>query len=357
MIFFIPFSLSGQLRIELEIGAQHDGIDRVQLCFGITNTLPNDIDFSPNDNQKIVIQFGVPPSGGDFTVVNSCLDPQDFKFLIESLTSTIDLNAISTMRSDSQDFEMAFKFNQRVSIQPDKTLEIGCIDNFEIHCSCDNLIALVDCSGIQHTEFFNGNIIIAGAESCPEIEFPIPEKFEEEIEIFCQKSDDNGITVEWEELEDVNYYEVRINDEVWQKVDRSTLYTIEEIASTETQNVEVRAITGCEPMPYGMISCTFESEKEKLVYIPNAFSPNGDGINDELVISSQPGISIKELRIYERFGGLIYRATPADHQEVITWNVQGYNKKFGAQLFLCQVILIQKNREEEIVYGDVTMFK
>ena len=41
------------------------------------------------------------------------------------------------------------------------------------------------------------------------------------------------------------------------------------------------------------------------VLIPNVFSPNGDGINDELVISTS-GFSDRELSVYNRWGRLIY---------------------------------------------------
>ena len=110
-------------------------------------------------------------------------------------------------------------------------------------------------------------------------------------------------------------------------------------------------------MPMGIVNCTFESEKEELVYIPNAFSPNGDGINDELIITSKPGVFLKELRIYERYGGLVYSVASLDNREVITWNVQNSNLNYSPQLFLCQVILVNRQGEEEVVYGDVTILK
>jgi len=44
------------------------------------------------------------------------------------------------------------------------------------------------------------------------------------------------------------------------------------------------------------------------VYIPNAFSPNGDGNNDVLFVRGQ-GISILELRIYDRWGEKVFETT------------------------------------------------
>jgi len=45
------------------------------------------------------------------------------------------------------------------------------------------------------------------------------------------------------------------------------------------------------------------------VFIPNVFSPNGDGINDFFFLSSHPEavINIPILRIYDRWGGLVFQ--------------------------------------------------
>lgn len=47
-----------------------------------------------------------------------------------------------------------------------------------------------------------------------------------------------------------------------------------------------------------------------LLFIPNAFSPNGDGKND-LFAPAGPGITIEnyEMRIYNRSGQLVFRTT------------------------------------------------
>ncbi|MFK7979665.1 MAG: gliding motility-associated C-terminal domain-containing protein, partial [Saprospiraceae bacterium] len=48
---------------------------------------------------------------------------------------------------------------------------------------------------------------------------------------------------------------------------------------------------------------------DRPVYIPNIFSPNGDGINDEFFIPFSPAMTeVKELRIYDRTGALVYEA-------------------------------------------------
>ena len=45
------------------------------------------------------------------------------------------------------------------------------------------------------------------------------------------------------------------------------------------------------------------------VYLPTAFSPNGDGVNDRLTVMGPAGVArVSYLRVYDRWGGLVYSA-------------------------------------------------
>ena len=53
----------------------------------------------------------------------------------------------------------------------------------------------------------------------------------------------------------------------------------------------------------------FVVEKGK-IYVPNVFSPNGDGINDEIRIYPGPGIEkVLKWIIYDRWGDAVYGRT------------------------------------------------
>ncbi|RMD68871.1 MAG: hypothetical protein D6818_11015 [Bacteroidetes bacterium] len=57
-------------------------------------------------------------------------------------------------------------------------------------------------------------------------------------------------------------------------------------------------------------SCIYELEVSPLewkVYIPNVFSPNGDGAND-LFTAQGPFVEVLELRVYDRWGDLLWRS-------------------------------------------------
>jgi len=45
------------------------------------------------------------------------------------------------------------------------------------------------------------------------------------------------------------------------------------------------------------------------VFVPNAFSPNGDGVNDVFRAIGSPYLTQIELRVYNRYGGLIFTSS------------------------------------------------
>jgi gliding motility-associated-like protein len=74
------------------------------------------------------------------------------------------------------------------------------------------------------------------------------------------------------------------------------------------------------------------------LYMPNAFSPNGDGINDRFVLFSNLDreLHILSLRIFDRWGNLIYEASGATPGAVsASWdgNFRGRPAPVGTYLF------------------------
>jgi gliding motility-associated-like protein len=78
--------------------------------------------------------------------------------------------------------------------------------------------------------------------------------------------------------------------------------TIRELYGDQKFNLEVTDINGCKSN--GNIQVLVD--RNYSVFIPNVFSPNGDGINDELRIHSCLGVKeITNFRIFDRWGNLI----------------------------------------------------
>ena len=72
------------------------------------------------------------------------------------------------------------------------------------------------------------------------------------------------------------------------------------------------------------------------IYIPSAFSPNGDGINDIFTIFTGTGIStIQSFKVFDRWGNLVFQALDfPSNQENFGWDGKFQNRLFNNQIFL-----------------------
>ncbi|MFT7378116.1 MAG: gliding motility-associated-like protein, partial [Sphingobacteriales bacterium] len=75
------------------------------------------------------------------------------------------------------------------------------------------------------------------------------------------------------------------------------------ISVTATNNT-----SGCEVTKNGIVTVTKDVNKETEVYLPSAFSPNGDGINDKLNIIAK-NFQEFEMGVFNRWGGIIWGTT------------------------------------------------
>lgn len=63
----------------------------------------------------------------------------------------------------------------------------------------------------------------------------------------------------------------------------------------------------------GESPCDFENE----VFVPQAFSPNGDGINDQFTIPGIEGYPGNKITIFNRWGGTMFQASGYDNRSVV----------------------------------------
>ncbi len=82
----------------------------------------------------------------------------------------------------------------------------------------------------------------------------------------------------------------------------------------------------------------------RIVYIPNAFSPNNDGLNDFLSIFAGTGVErVDYLRIYDRFGSMIFEETDIPLNDISAgWNGRHQNGRrvpSGTYVYQTQIVL------------------
>ena len=96
------------------------------------------------------------------------------------------------------------------------------------------------------------------------------------------------------------------------------------------------------------------------IYVPNAFSPNGDGINDLFKIEAKTGSNskINTCLIFDRWGKQLYKA----HNFFINssdqwWDGTIKNKKVGAGTYIYLIEVEFDNNEIEILQGEINIIR
>ncbi len=102
----------------------------------------------------------------------------------------------------------------------------------------------------------------------------------------------------------------------------------------------------------GSVEVTFEKCEPK-IYVPNAFSPNDDGINDFFEIYGE-GFEILHLKIFNRWGGLVFNGTGNNAK----WNggIKGKKAQSGVYVYLLEYLNVY-NSQREINSGNVIILK
>lgn len=107
--------------------------------------------------------------------------------------------------------------------------------------------------------------------------------------------------------------------------------------------------------------CTYEDQllitvldKDK-IYIPNTFSPNGDGINDEvIVVTNLPDDRLVSFEIYDRWGSLLY----GQYSQIpLHWNgtVKGQDAQNGVYVY--KLTWMDERANLKVNTGDITLLR
>ncbi len=105
---------------------------------------------------------------------------------------------------------------------------------------------------------------------------------------------------------------------------------------------------------------TIVMQKDRRVFIPTAFSPNGDGTNDkfQIFVDQSQIVKINEFRIFNRWGEVVYEAedfTPDD--PVNGWDGNFKNERMNPGVFVYFAEIEFIDGLVEIYKGDVTLMK
>lgn len=124
---------------------------------------------------------------------------------------------------------------------------------------------------------------------------------------------------------------------------------------TSTYTVSVTSVDGCMDAD----SLTLYLDQKEDVYVPNVFSPNGDGINDLLLVSTGSEIEeIEHLSIYDRWGNMVYLNHQfAPNSIQASWDGTFKSQAVDPGVFVYRILWKKKDGSMTSRYGDVTVIR
>jgi len=120
-------------------------------------------------------------------------------------------------------------------------------------------------------------------------------------------------------------------------------------------NVLVMDTNGC----MGTARLVLNIIKDFQVYIPNVFSPNGDGSNDWFTIFTNEEIKeIVELEIFDRWGNNVFaKAKFPPNDPLLGWDGNFKNKEMNPAVFAYRAVVRDSSDELHHYKGDVTLIR
>jgi len=123
--------------------------------------------------------------------------------------------------------------------------------------------------------------------------------------------------------------------------------------STTTYNFEVTDSLGCTAVDMITVSV----DEIKSIYIPDIFSPNGDGENDMFFVQGK-GIEYVDLKIYDRWGEKVFERTKFNaNDKDLGWGGSYKGKPLNPAVFVYVVTGMYRDGEEILEAGNFTLIK
>jgi len=129
--------------------------------------------------------------------------------------------------------------------------------------------------------------------------------------------------------------------------------------NTSTQyQVFVTDQNGCSTSAFVTVN-VLESEPEPSVFIPSGFSPNNDGINDFLTVFASSGIVVNYLRVFDRWGNLVFeRINLPTNIESQGWDGKYKGKPLDGGVYLWVAEVVFPNTDDSTIEaGEVLLWR
>jgi gliding motility-associated-like protein len=109
--------------------------------------------------------------------------------------------------------------------------------------------------------------------------------------------------------------------------------------------------------------CTARDELQVQVkpfrlFAPTAFSPNGDGINDQFYLQSSKAYSIRHFRIFDRWGSLLFQGSElATNDAQLGWDGKSRDQPLRTGVYIWMAEIVNLAGESELIKGEVSLVR
>ena len=109
--------------------------------------------------------------------------------------------------------------------------------------------------------------------------------------------------------------------------------------------------------------CEYEAsiriEAQSQFYVPNAFSPNGDDLNDYFTLFSDRSVaSIQSFQIFDRWGEMVHHACDvAPGQAEGAWDGTFRGRSLPPGVYVYRMEVLDKSGDRHFKYGEVTLIR
>ncbi len=100
--------------------------------------------------------------------------------------------------------------------------------------------------------------------------------------------------------------------------------------------------------------------RERQVFVPGGFTPNGDSVNDVLMVHGKTGTRVLTFRVYDRWGELMFRADDYDintAESAFVWNGDFKGKPMNSAVFVWYVEVEYIDGRQESFEGNTTLLR
>ena len=98
--------------------------------------------------------------------------------------------------------------------------------------------------------------------------------------------------------------------------------------------------------------------KPRQVFVPTAFTPNGDGNNDLLLVHGVPGTEVVSFKVFDRWGSLLFENGEFIINDLTTgWNGSYRNERLASGVYIWQVTVRYLDGEQKTLSGNTTLLR